>query len=132
MGVNGRLSSGGLDYYLALSNQSAPISLQMSIVFYVYVASGEVVIGREGDRYVDGLISEDTAYPIDNTMGWKQITHLLDDDGPTSLGYKTNLLRIYASPESVFHIAVPAIMAGHIEPKLNAYHGIIPGARAWG
>jgi len=131
-GANGRLTVDGTDHYLTMSNQSAPISNQMSLTFYVYVVSGQIVIGDQNERYIDGVKTDDGAYRLDNAMGWKQVTYLLDDDAPTSLGYDTNLFRLYATPNSVFYLAAPAMMAGHLDPNDSEYYGIIPGIRAWG
>jgi hypothetical protein len=131
IGTVGALVSGDTNYYLSLTNLSVPIPPRLSVNYHILVESGAVAIGRSGDRYIDGTLSEDLAVSITSSNGWTQITQLIDSPPETFNGYQPNLMRVYGSPGSVFYLAAPVIMPGHIETKPGLLHGIVPSLDAW-
>lgn len=130
-GTGGTLLADGTSHYLSLTNLTVPIPPLLSVNFHIVVESGSVAIGRSGDRYVDGVLSSELAVPLSSASGWKQITQLIQSAPETFNGYQPNLLRVYTTPGTVFYLAAPVIMPGHIQTKPGLIHGIIPSLDAW-
>ncbi len=130
-GQSGRLDSTNGPHYLSITNRSMPISTQLTVNYHIRVESGSVAIGRAGRVFIDGTETPSAASLITSETGWQQITQLIDYDPTAFAGYHPVLMRIYATADTVYHIAAPIVTPGHIPTQPGQLHGIIPSLDAW-
>jgi len=117
-GQSGRLDSTNGPHYLSITNRSMPISTQLTVNYHIRVESGSVAIGRAGRVFIDGTETPSAASLMTSETGWQQITQLIDYDPSAFAGYHPVLMRIYATADTVYHIAAPIVTPGHIPTYL--------------
>jgi len=130
-GLAGVLNSAAGPHYLSVTNKAVPISSQLAVNYHIKVESGSVAIGRAGRVYVDGVETQEAATVLTPDTGWQQVTQLIDYAPDSFTGYHPVLMRIYAVSGTIYHIAAPVIMPGHIQTKPGLLHSIIPSLDAW-
>jgi len=130
-GQAGVLNSTAGPHYLSVTNKTVPLSAQLAVNYHIRVESGSVAIGRAGRVYVDGAETQETATILTPATGWQQVTQLIDYAPDSFTGYHPVLMRVYAKSGTIYHIAAPVIMPGHIQTKPGLLHSIIPSLDAW-
>lgn len=122
----------GVTHYLAFSTYSAPLPLQFSWNAMILTKSGSVGVDLTSTErmYLDGR-RQRIARVIEAADGWKQVTRLFDIPSDLSMGYNNIFPGIFATPGSVFYLAMPCLAAGLIKTAPEYYHGVVMSAQAW-
>jgi hypothetical protein len=129
--VNSRVVD-SITHYLTVFNSAVPVPPKLSLNLHLLTLTGSVAVAPfiVGDEmFVDGVASAQQRFvPAD---GWKQITRRLARNPRQFLGYENHLFRVYATPGSVYLLAAPVIVPGHLPMAPNEYYGIVPSLEAW-
>lgn len=119
-------------HYLAFQNSSVPLWQKSTLNFYIYVESGSVAFpfSTTDPLYIDGT-RQTAAYRLQNAGGWKQVTWRIDRDPQSYAGFDNTVFRTYATPGSVFYLALPALIPAQIPIKAGVMLGSVPSQRAF-
>ena len=129
-GTNGAITLGGVTTYLAISGLRFPLPARYALSFWIRVTSGDCVVASQTLTLIDGIeISGDTALPSNSQ--WHHIEHALDYAPSQFVGYEPNPYRIYASPNSTFEIAAPALFPGLLRSAVDAPTGLVSALSAY-
>ena len=133
-GTLASITEGGTSYALAIHHRKPAFWPKSMFCFNVKVTSGSALIAAgsavpDSQTYVDGALAGGNV-AIDAGTEWKQVVRRYDYDRRSFYYYAPALFAIYATPGTVFHIAMPFLFPGHV-PVPEDYFVFVPSLTNW-